>query len=564
MKDMNPLDRYVGPLRRWWPVVAGALALGLLVAWITLPEPQSEPTPEELADPTITYRATHILLRNDDSPAATNFDLVELLARQGDLTNRVVERLDGEVTTSDVDAVSLETNASIGTLSITAVQPTPDLASDLATTYAEELNVLLQERDVESRESAIDAGTERLASLSERIENREEELAGLPEEGLDRRLLEAELDVLIEQYAQQQQELRRLTDQQVAPVEPFETLQEPSPVEATGPAQPTMLEVPEGRGARFVLAAVLALLLGVGAIFAIDRLDTRIRTRQDAEEGFGLPVIAELPQRSSKQRSVHPLPVLSESDGVTAEAIRSLRLSVLMAPTWRLSGKVPTGSDAVGSVTAVEHEPPRSLLVTSPLTGDGKTTLVANLAASFASSDQRVLVIDCDFRRPAIGALLGVKPGEGLRDLEDPYDQPLKDLVVTTSINGVDLVRSGEPGIAPAWFLGHTDTILEQAVDLADVVLFDSGPLLLTNEALALIPSVESTLLVARAGKVSFQQARDTLERLTRVGANVAGVSLVGAEGGGRYGYYEPLGEPAEKKAAVWTGSSGRRGAPAS
>ena len=564
MKDMNPLDRYVGPLRRWWPVVAGALALGLLVAWITLPEPQSEPTPEELADPTITYRATHILLRNDDSPAATNFDLVELLARQGDLTNRVVERLDGEVTTSDVDAVSLETNASIGTLSITAVQPNPDLASDLATTYAEELNVLLQERDVESRESAIDAGTERLASLSERIENREEELAGLPEEGLDRRLLEAELDVLIEQYAQQQQELRRLTDQQVAPVEPFETLQEPSPVEATGPAQPTMLEVPEGRGARFVLAAVLALLLGVGAIFAIDRLDTRIRTRQDAEEGFGLPVIAELPQRSSKQRSVHPLPVLSESDGVTAEAIRSLRLSVLMAPTWRLSGKVPTGSDAVGSVTAVEHEPPRSLLVTSPLTGDGKTTLVANLAASFASSDQRVLVIDCDFRRPAIGALLGVKPGEGLRDLEDPYDQPLKDLVVTTSINGVDLVRSGEPGIAPAWFLGHTDTILEQAVDLADVVLFDSGPLLLTNEALALIPSVESTLLVARAGKVSFQQARDTLERLTRVGANVAGVSLVGAEGGGRYGYYEPLGEPAEKKAAVWTGSSGRRGAPAS
>jgi non-specific protein-tyrosine kinase len=169
---------------------------------------------------------------------------------------------------------------------------------------------------------------------------------------------------------------------------------------------------------------------------------------------------------------------------------------------------------------------------------------VANLAASFAGSDQRVLVIDCDFRRPAVSQMLGVKPGEGLRDLEYAYERPLKDLVVATSFTDIKLVRSGvEAGTAPTWFVNHSRTIVEQAVDLADVVVFDTGPVLLTNEALALIPAVDTTLLVARAGKVSFGQARDAIERLTRVSADVAGIALVGGEGSRRYGYYEPTKE---------------------
>jgi len=554
MKDLNPLDRYLVPLRRWWPVLVGALALGLLVAWITLPEPPQEPTEEELADPTVTYRATHILLRNSESPAANNFDLVMLLARQGDLTNRVVERMDGEVATDDVDAVSLEPDNNIGTLSITAVQPTPDLASELASTYADELNDLLLERDETSIEEAIESTNRRLVDLRERIDELEAEVEALPEGDVDRRLTEAELDRLIDQYAALQQELRRLTDQQTSAIVPFETLQEPSPVSTAAPEGPTTLEAPEGRGARFALGGILALLLGVGAVFTIDHLDTRVRTRRDAEDAFGLPVIAEFPRRSTKERSGHPLPVRSEPDGATAEAFRSLRLAVLVSPTWHLSGQVPTGSDAVGSVAAVtEHEAPRSLLVTSPLTGDGKSTLVANLAASFAGSDQRVLVIDCDFRRPAVGEMLGVKPGEGLRNLEDPYERPLKDLVVATSLNDIELVRSGEPGVAPPWFVNHSRAIVEQAVDLADVVVFDTGPVLLTNEALALIPAVDTTLLVARARKVSFGQARDTIERLTRVSADVAGIALIGGEGSRRYGYYEPTKERANSPSSVGT-----------
>ncbi len=544
MKDNNPLDRYLTPLRRWWPVPVAALALGLLVAWITLPESPDEPTPEELADPTITYRATHVLIRNPEYPVGVNFDLVELLARQGDLTNRVVARMDGQVTAGEVDAVTLERNDNIGTLGVTAVQPTPDLASDLATTFARELNDLIFDRDEEQRDDRVASIQDRLVTLDERITELEPQLNALPEDSFDRRRLEAELDNLFDQYTSQQQELRRLIDQQVSPVQPFDTLSEPSPVPTAAPVEGTVAEVTRDPAVWFALGGSLALLLGIGMVLVIDHLDTRIRSRRDAEDAFGLPVLAEMPRRSAKQRNREPLPVRSEPDGATAESVRALRLAVLVSPTWHLSGQVPTGSDAVGSVAPVtDHEPPRSLLITSPLTGDGKTTLVANLAASFAGADQRVLVVDCDFRRPAVGEMLGISSGEGLRSITDPYEQPVKDLVVSTRLSGIQLVRAGEPGIAPPWFVGHSRTIVEQAEELADVVLFDTGPLLLTNEALALIPAIDVTLLVARTGKVSFSQARDAVEKLTRVGADVSGIALVGADGGRRYGYYETAGK---------------------
>jgi capsular exopolysaccharide synthesis family protein len=539
MIDASPLERYLVPLRRWWPVLALVVALGLTVTWLTLPGPPGEPSAEEIADPSTGFRATQILLRNADSPTASNFDLVQLLATQGGLANRVAERMDGQITTADVEAVVLESDGGTGTLTVTSIQPSPDLAVELTATYVDELIELLRERDQQSGEEALERATDRVAALAARIETTEAHANDLPEGSLDRRLLEADLEALIAQHAAQQSELRAVTDQQAGTVEPFETIQEPSPVSALAEEEAT-LELPRDSRARFALVTVLALLLGFGAVLAIDYLDTRVRTRQDAEDAFGLPVIAEFPRRSARQRSHHPVPAMTEPDGAAAEALRSLRLSVVVAPMWRLSGKAPAGTRTIGSVAAVEeHEPPRSLLVTSALTGEGKTTIVANLAASFAEAGQRVLVVDCDFRRPAAAAILGVEPAEGLHDIRDPYEEPLKDLVVSTAIPHVDLVPAGRPGIAPPWFLGHSRSIVEQSLELADVVLFDSGPLLLTNEASALIPSVETSLVVVRSGRVNTAQARDTVERLTRVSANVAGIVLIGPSVRRRYGYYQ-------------------------
>jgi capsular exopolysaccharide synthesis family protein len=540
MRDSGSATRYLVPLRRWWPVMAVAVVAGGFLALLTLPDAAPESSMNRLAEPGETFQATQILFRDPSLTGAPSFDLVLLLAQRGDLANRVSESMDGRVGPAEVQSVALEADSDIGTLSITAIHRQADVAESLARTYAADLNEFIAERAGAALADDIARAEERLAELTVEIETLEGEVAALADGDVSRRLLEAELDGLLGQYGAEQSNLQGLQAQARDVQRPFETLQEAAAV-STFAMEEATLALPDSPAPWILAFVFLALAGGVAAVFAIDHFDTRIRTRHDAEDAFGLPVIAELPTRSRGQLRQHPLPVYSEPDGVTAEAIRSLRLAVRLAPTWRLAGEVPTHSGAVGSVAPIrEHEPPRSLVVTSTTTGEGKTTLVANLAASFAESGQRVLVVDCDFRRPAVSGLLHGERGTGLRNLPDPYGKPLKDFVVATAIEGVALVRSGEPGIAPPWFLAHSATIVEQAVDLADVVLIDTGPMLLTNEATALIPSVDAVLLVNRSGRVTFMRARETVEQLTRIGANVAGIVMMDVRGQRRYGYYEP------------------------
>ena len=537
MKDVNPLQRYLAPLRRWWMVLAGALVIGLVATWVTLPEP---PSGEGVVDPDAQFRATHVLLRTDDSPTAVSFDLVMLLARQGELTTRVVERMGGEVTSSDVEAIAIAAEPSIGTLSITAVQSTAEAAVELTEVYAEELNELLAERAATELQSDLRRQRELVANLEGRINEVQEEVSPLPEGSLDRRLLEAELEDLLGRFAAEQAALRDLESREAAGELAFGTLQEPVGLPADADDVAT-LALPQSPVARFGILGLLALLVGVAIVMAIDRLDTFVRTKRDAEEAFGLPVIAQLPRRSTKERESHPIPVLGDSSGVTAEAFRSLRLAVLRAPKWQLSRLTPSSNGSVGTVAPVPAgSEPQALVVSSPLMGDGKSTVVANLAASFAESGQQVLVLDCDFRRPAVGAILGVNgAGVGLRGLTRVGEKPLEELCVATMVDGVRMVPAGEAGIAPPWFMTDCAELVAEARELADVVLFDTGPLSLTNEAVTLVPAVDTAIVVVRANKATWAQGREAVDRLARVGANVAGLVFVGGDAPRRYGYYE-------------------------
>lgn len=552
MRDANPLQRYLAPLRRWWMVLAAALVIGLVGTWLTLPEQSRELTDEEIAGPDVRFRATHVLLRTDDSPTAVSFDLVLLLARQGELTKRVVERMAGQVTTSDVEAIQIAAEPSIGTLSITAVQSTPDAAVELTQVYADELNELLEQRADTELQSDLKQQREVVANLEARISEVQEEIDPLPEDSLDRRLLEAELEDLLVRFGSEQSVLRDLEAREAAGEVAFGTLQEPVGVPADADDVAT-LALPESPAARFAILGVLALLAGVAIVMVIDRLDTFVRTKRDAEDAFGLPVMAQLPRRSTVEREKDPIPVVSDVNGVTAEAFRSMRLAVLRAPKWQLSRLTPSSNGSVGTVAPVAAGlEPRTLVVSSPLMGDGKSTIVANLAASFVESGHQVLVVDCDFRRPAVAEILGADAGgPGLRGLSRVGEKPLEELCVATSVDGVRLVPAGEAGIAPSWFMTHSAELVAEACGLADVVLFDTGPLSLTNEAVTLVPAVDTAIVAVRANRVTWSQARESVERLARVGANVAGLVFVGGDTPRRYGYYEQQPEQASATSRV-------------
>jgi capsular exopolysaccharide synthesis family protein len=551
----TPIERYVGPVRRWWPVVVGAVVLGVVVAWITMPSPPDPSAAAEGivdADPSVSYTASQILIPDRVTPATSNLALVATLARQPEVLDAVREALAGQVDGAAVDGVMIEADENLGTLTLTAEQPTEDQVVLLLETYATTLTEQFDERSAVASRNELERTRDRLAAIDVRIRELEGELGGSGIGELDRRLAEAELNVLVDQYGFLQGQARDLGIENVGVGSTFVTLQEPVPVSTAGEA--SAMQMFEGTGGRpwvrLPLGALLAAALGLGIAFGIDRLDTRVRTRHGAEAAFGLPTVAEIPWRSRRDCERDPLPVHSKPGSDVAEAFRALRLAVQLSPRWQLRHDVPTSETAVGSASPVVGKgSPRTLLVTSGITGEGKSTVAANLAASIAESGQRVVLLDCDFRRSTASKVLGLTDGPGLRDLLELREETLGSLVCPTSVPGVFVVPAGTPGVTPAWFLAGAATLVELASRHADVVVIDTGPVLVTNEAAALVPVVDAVLLVSRIGRTSGEQARDTVEKLTRLNALVAGIALVGGEATRTYGYFEPI-----RKDAAGTG----------
>jgi Mrp family chromosome partitioning ATPase len=177
-------------------------------------------------------------------------------------------------------------------------------------------------------------------------------------------------------------------------------------------------------------------------------------------------------------------------------------------------------------------------------------------------------VVDCDFRRPAVGKVLEVDPGLGLRELAQIGERPLRDLASATIAPNVAMVRSGSRGVTPPWFMREAKDLVERCLEMADYVIFDTGPITLTNEASALLPHVDTALMVVRSGRVATDQARGAIEQLTQVDARVSGIVLVSSNARHRYGYryYRAAGDDAddvalpETTAASTTPDADRRG----
>jgi capsular exopolysaccharide synthesis family protein len=174
------------------------------------------------------------------------------------------------------------------------------------------------------------------------------------------------------------------------------------------------------------------------------------------------------------------------------------------------------------------------LLVTSAAPGEGKTTLVANLAVVLGETGKSVLVLSCDFRRPTIHELLEVPNLYGLADvLRQPAStQILNGCVLETRFEGVSVAPSGKSFERPGEIV-RSDGMpraLREARGRADVVLVDTAPILAASDAAHLIPTSDEVLVVARAGVVTTSLARRTREVLDRLQSPQIGVVLNAAE----------------------------------
>jgi len=184
-------------------------------------------------------------------------------------------------------------------------------------------------------------------------------------------------------------------------------------------------------------------------------------------------------------------------------------------------------------------KPLRTLLATSTAPDEGKSTTLANLAVTMAQSEQRVILVDCDLRRPTLHTLFGLPNENGLTSLilaAEDAPIPLQD----TGVPGLSLLTSGPLPPRPADILGsrRMEAVIARLRAEADIVLFDTPPVVAVTDAAVLATRMDGVLLVFQAGKTSRERARQARQILEKVKANIIGVVLNNAQVEQGYGYY--------------------------
>ncbi|GAB4546406.1 MAG: hypothetical protein Fur002_21460 [Anaerolineales bacterium] len=272
---------------------------------------------------------------------------------------------------------------------------------------------------------------------------------------------------------------------------------------------------------------MIGLALAAGIVFLVEFLDDTLKSPEDVERLLDLPLIgyiADLELSANADSRNIGVYVAENPRSPAAEAFRSLRTNLEFA--------------------AVDA-PLRSILVTSAEASDGKSTVAVNLAAIFAQGGKRVILMDCDLRRPRIHRFFGIQNRVGVTDLfrgSHTLDETLQRHIDSN----IQVITSGSLPPNPAELLGShkMNHLLEEMLTRADLVVIDSPPSIVAD-AQVLSAKVDGVLLVAQPSKTHAGSARVMREQMDRAGAHVIGAvfNRVSRQHGyyyGGYHYYSP------------------------
>lgn len=543
---MEPVE-YARLIRRRWRVVAACCLVSAVAVWVVTPSSPAERLPEFVAE--------HTLIRDSDAASAPQaLATVALLVKSGEVPRRVARKVG--FTREPVllaRSLTVEPDDTLGTISVQATANGREGASELANAFAEETLAYLGERAQEAREKTNGELLARLTKRQATVEDLERQSRAAEADGQSSALIDAQRDAELRLYTSDL-ELQQKQADLAPPTAGFVTLEAASPDLAT--PKGAGFGVPASRPVRVAGAAILGVLFGVAIVFVVERVDPRINLRAAAERAYRLPVVAEVPF-ANRRRRTDILTATEPSSGV-AESYRALRAALLLMPTNvlgdRAAGRGPKGQGGTTpGLVAVESilgptgvgpsrrvangdgaegaGGPHVVLVTSAAPSEGKTSTVANLAASFAETGRSVLVLSCDFRRPSIHEFLGVRQAWGITEVLDggPEAPKLADVVKDSIVGGVRIATNGSPLDNFGEVATDGRRLVAEARQMADIVLIDTAPLLVAHEATELIPAADTVLVVCRSGHSTKEDAARARELLTRVGATVTGVVLIGA-----------------------------------
>ncbi|HMQ79595.1 MAG TPA: polysaccharide biosynthesis tyrosine autokinase [Ignavibacteria bacterium] len=304
---------------------------------------------------------------------------------------------------------------------------------------------------------------------------------------------------------------------------------------------------------RFLIITIGLLIgLGLGYGFALLRniLDVSVKSPEDLENiGISLigwvPTFMREPKAGRHTHTEQELVLAYNSDSVPAEAFRTLRTRL--------------------QFSKLEPEPIKTILITSSIPREGKTIISSNLAASFALSS-RVLLLDCDFRKPRMHNIFNMKRYPGLCDYLFGT-VPIEEAVRETSFPNLHIMTCGTIPTNPAELIAskHMQTFLNMMKPKYDYILIDSPPLATVTDAELLSSYVDGTVVVSLASKTRLDLLVNTIDTLNKINDTFIGVILNNFDYQATYGsyykyYYYYYGSEKGKESASGTNGKSTNG----
>jgi len=567
------IRRYLRLVARWWWLLVVSAAIPMGVGYYLASQQQD------------VYQAKATIMVGSSLFQDPNPDLHEIslsntlaaayaeLVRQGPVTQAVIARLGLErspETLASQIATGIRSGAHL--LEIYVTDTNAEAAAVIANALADEL----------IRRSPASGGNdpEQQAFIRGQLEELQAKIANIGLEIDEATASLVELTSAAEiQDAQDQiaalEEVRALYQSTYAGLLDVYRTESPNVLSLFEPAVVPQWPMPSKTKLIVAVSGVAGIALALIAVFIMEYLDTSLRLDADGVESIlGLPVLGVVPHASSKRPLVASAPLSSDAEGALpdgpnlseAEEARPERPSVLNAGEARpkranvlmLEGARPKRANVLmlegarpkrANVLMLEgvramranvfllrpDDPFRTLLLTSPVSSEDKSIVLANLAVVLAAAGNRVVVVDADMRSPALHELFDLPNVVGLADLlsdQAPGDgTPSPVILQETAFDDVVLLSAGRPPADACSLLTspRLPVVLDWLNEHGDVILIDSPPVLGPPDATVLATRVEGTILVVSAGQTKRQKVQHAKEHLTaQQGVNLLGLAVNG------------------------------------
>jgi polysaccharide biosynthesis transport protein len=355
------------------------------------------------------------------------------------------------------------------------------------------------------------------ADLQQQVSQLEQRAGGLGREEVNLRQLQREAQstrAIYEEFLKRSTELREQQDIQ----EPDARILSPSSV-SPGPVSPRY-------GLTMVLAILVGLGIGVGAIAVLERLDDGFRNGDQIEHLTGRPLVGMIPRLArGKLRQLTPARFAIENPtSAYSEALRSAFTAITLSSV---------------------DKPPRVLLVTSSLPGEGKSTFACSLAGLMAQSNpfKRIVVIDCDLRRSSVVSSLGVPVTAGTIDEYLAGNKTLEQTLGRDESSGVYYVaaRGNTPNSVEILNSNIMQAFVEGLAKQFDLVILDTPPLITVSDALVTARLADYVIFFVQWERTSREVAVNALKQMRDLGKQVGVVlARVNVRRHFRYGYSDP------------------------